>query len=128
LRILEPNAYSWLFKPWWQVDVVVPTLIRGLKDEDSGMRQGTAQALKEMGSDAKMAVNALTEALADDHVRFFAAEALGAIGPDAKPAFLALLKIANERHAEGKPFWWARNALMRIDANAVAQAGVPEDR
>jgi HEAT repeat protein len=110
-----------------QVNVVIPILIQGLKDENSSRRRGAAKAIKARGPDAKPAVNALTEALGDDELMFYAAEALGAIGPDAKSAFLPLLKIVNEMRAERKPFWWARDAMMLIDPKAVDQAKVPED-
>jgi HEAT repeat protein len=117
-----------LYKIDRRVDVVVPILVRGLKDENSTRRRGAAEALTGMGPDAKAAVNALTEALADDDLRFAATQALGAIGPGPKPATPALLKIVSERRSAGKPFWWARDALMKIDPQAVALAGVPEDR
>ena len=70
----------------------------------------------------------MTQALDDEDLMFFAAEALCAIGRDAKAAFPALLKIVNERCAARKPFWWARDAMLKIDPKAVAEAQVPEDR
>jgi HEAT repeat protein len=63
-----------LYKIDRRVDVVVPILVRGLKDECLARRRGAAEALKEMGPDAKAAVTALAEAvMEDDHLTVDAA-------------------------------------------------------
>jgi HEAT repeat protein len=70
-------------------------LITTLKDPDPNMRYWAARELgKSPGTDASVAVQALTEALADPDttVRSGAAYALGDIGPQAKSALPALNK------------------------------------
>ncbi len=80
----------------------VPTLIEALKDPDSDVGYGAAQALGRIGPEAKAAVPALIKALVDDPrntVRSHAAQALGQIGPEAKaavPALIEALKDENE--------------------------------
>jgi hypothetical protein len=56
----------------------VPTLIQALKDKDSHIRYQAANALDEIGSDAKNAISALNDAVKDEniHVRFAATKAL----------------------------------------------------
>jgi HEAT repeat protein len=80
----------------------VGELTQKLKDKDSDNRRAAAQALAEMGAEAKPAVGALTTALKDSDlfVRRFAAQALGEIGAEARdavPGLSALLKDTKEK-------------------------------
>jgi hypothetical protein len=79
----------------------VPDLIVALKDQDSGVRAGAAEALWSIGPDARDAVPDLTTALADPFadVRLNAVGALGEIGAPANcaiPAVNGLLKDRDE--------------------------------
>jgi hypothetical protein len=69
-------------------------LIRQLQDPDDDIRQDAARALGELGSEAKDAAPALTEALedADAEVRYRALKALSKIGFAEKTAVPALAK------------------------------------
>src|SRR5436309_7695832 len=80
----------------------IAELTQKLKDKDTDARRAAAQALAEMGAEAKPAVAALTAALKDSDlfVRRFSAQALGQIGADAKdavPALSAILKDNKEK-------------------------------
>ena len=74
----------------------MPALIKALKDDDCKMRRGAADAVGEIGPEARDAVPALINALKGDgySVPLSAAHALGAIGPEAKEAIPALTEIA----------------------------------
>jgi HEAT repeat protein len=69
----------------------VPALAQALGDTALAVRLGAAQALAEIGPDAKQAVQPLITALADPAVRRDAVEALAAIGPDALVSLLGAL-------------------------------------
>ena len=76
------------------------------------MRRKAAEALGQIGPDAKSAVPALTSALTggmkkdmnDAEVRTAAAVALGGIGPDAKSALPTLTAIAEAKKGKDKTF------------------------
>jgi HEAT repeat protein len=80
----------------------VSELTQKLKDKDTDNRRAAAQALAEMGAEAKPAVSALTASLKDSDlfVRRFSAMALGKIGADAKdavPSLSAILRDGKEK-------------------------------
>jgi HEAT repeat protein len=87
------------------------------KGTDADVRRKAAEALAELGPEARLAVPVLIAALKDNEVRVQAAVALGAIGPDAKSA-LPALKTASElkgnRNREFKQA--ASQALRKIQA------------
>jgi HEAT repeat protein len=75
-------------------DEDVPTLIKELHARNADRRLKAAQALTNLGPDAKDAVPALIHALKtdrDSRVRIWAANALGRIGPAAKDGVPALI-------------------------------------
>lgn len=78
--------------------IVVPVLIKVLKDSDSSVRNNVVGVLAEIGPEAKAAVPSLIEALKDQYrgVRMGAALALGKIGPEAKAAVPALIEALND--------------------------------
>ena len=72
-------------------------LVQALKHKQWYVRQSAAEALGEIGSEAKKsAVPALIQLLKDDSstVRYRAAKVLGQIGPEAKAAVPVLLPVA----------------------------------
>ncbi len=70
----------------------VPKLIKQLKNKDKVFRADAAKALRDLGAEAKDAVDALAGAMRDQmwNVKSFSAEALSRIGPDAAEAVPAL--------------------------------------
>ena len=95
-------------------------LAKLLKDKDPDVRRNAAEQLKEMGKQAKPAMNALIQALKDDKdlfVRRFAAKALGAIGIDAKVAVPALTTALHDGERDGKP------ELSEAAVEALGQMG-----
>jgi HEAT repeat protein len=73
----------------------IPDLIDALRIPDKQMRVEAAQALWDLGPEAKAAVPALIEALQDqdEAVRVSVILTLGIMGPDAKAAIPALKRI-----------------------------------
>jgi HEAT repeat protein len=83
----------------WQVKAQENTsqvngLVRRLQSQEADVRISAADALGQIGPEAKEAVPALIAALKDQeqNVRNFAANTLGQIGPEAMPALIAALK------------------------------------
>ena len=76
----------------------VPALVRILRDTDDEVRAWAAEALGEIGPEAKVAIPALMKALGDSKggVRLCAARALGRVGPEAKAAVPALIKALGD--------------------------------
>jgi HEAT repeat protein len=81
--------------------VAVPALVQALKDEDSLVRAGAADALGRIGSRAASAVPALVEALRDERmiVRASAAMALKRMGPAAAFAVPALTRALRDDYS-----------------------------
>jgi HEAT repeat protein len=75
----------------------IPPLIEGLKDEDPGLRAGSAKALGGMGPAARTAIPALVENLShsDAEVRREVVDALGLIGAETIPALRKALAAAD---------------------------------
>lgn len=83
-------------------------------DRTAFLRAKAAQALGQMGANAKSAVPALVEALRDNSVRIDAATALGEIGPAAKPSAQALRDAIGGKGAKkDKAFSQAVNQALR---------------
>ncbi len=76
----------------------IQALLNAVGDEDEYVREAAADALGEMGPEAKDAVPALIQTLGDgdEHVRRAAADALGEMGPEAKEAVPALLQALED--------------------------------
>lgn len=76
----------------------VPKLIKQLKNKDKVFRADAAKALRDLGAEAREAVDALAGAMRDQmwNVKSFSAEALARIGPDAAEAVPALQKAIHD--------------------------------
>src|SRR5260370_15369957 len=111
----------------------VGKLTQELRDKDSDNRRAAAQALAEMGAEAKPAVGALTAALKDTDlfVRRFAALALGEIGADAKdavPGLSALLKDTKEKKEVQEAAALALGKIGPAGVNALIAAVKDHDK
>lgn len=84
----------------------IPAFSRALNDEDERIRQISAQALTEIGSEAADAVSALIPGLEDEDkaVRWAVAQALAAIGPAAESAVPSLTTALDDE------YWRVRQA------------------
>jgi len=84
--------------------LVVPALLKRLKDEEGDVRVRAAEALIKIAPEkhAATALGALTAALKDSDmlVRILAAETLGKLGPRAKEASTALAAAAQDPERE----------------------------
>ncbi len=110
----------------WRIDrhsAAVPALITCLNDQEPGRRMIAAEALKEIGADARAAVTPLCHALQDekDYVRRTAAQALGKIGDET--AVPALLDALGER---SRLRVHAAEALWRINQHPLAMPTLAE--
>ena len=86
------------------------------KNAETSVRRKAAEALGKIGSDAKDAVRALTDALKDREIRTEAAISLGEIGPGAKAAVPALSAGAAEKGKDKVFKKAAADALKKIQA------------
>ena len=95
---------------------VVPVLNDALKDENVDVRWRAANALGDIGPEAKDSVPALIDALKDKNspVRGGAAFALGSIGPEAKDSVPALIDALKDSRVRSN----AASALGGIGAEA----------
>jgi eukaryotic-like serine/threonine-protein kinase len=100
------------------VPAEVAQLMGGLDSSDAGARWRSAEALGNLGNDARSAVPALVQLLDDrqEEVRWRAAEALGKIGPAARGAVSALARTAG---GSGLPATEAAKALGKIGPGAA---------
>jgi HEAT repeat protein len=95
--------------------LAVSFLIGSLKDRDKDCRQVAAQALGDIGSEAKSAVSDLIIAIKDENenIRRSAARSLGKIGPEAKAAMAALIGALEDQHEH----------VRKAVANAIGEIG-----
>jgi HEAT repeat protein len=98
-------------------------LVQALKEGDDPTRARAAQALGDLGPDAREAVPALRAALRDEYemVRENAAEALGDMGPAAKLAVPELISTMRDSVVPVREA--AKEALRKIAPAAAAKAG-----
>ena len=82
--------------------VVIPLLLKGLRDTDAGVRTVAATYLGIIGQDSEGTVNALIAALKDEDpaVRVAAATALGAFPQRADVVIPALRRATGDRDAD----------------------------
>jgi len=113
-------------------------LIRDLKNPDEQVRYQAAEALKQMGPEAKDAVPALIATLQDkkvkaagSSVRYEAAEALGEIGAPAAnkaiPALRAMLRDRQERSDIQAAAWAALMKIYRKDPDPKVRMNAAEN-
>lgn len=102
----------------------VPKLIKQLKNKDKVFRADAAKALRDLGAEAKDAVDALAGAMRDQmwNVKSYSAEALARIGPDAAEAVPALQRAIHDPDARVKKAVCL--ALGKI--GSAAETAVPE--
>jgi HEAT repeat protein len=95
----------------------IPSLIKGLGNDDARVRRWSAHALSEMRDAGKEAIPALIETLQDQDsaVRAMAVAALGAMGPSAKAAIPAATKLIRDNRVVRRS---AAVALWYIDHQA----------
>jgi len=93
----------------------MPALIKALADRDGDVRSWAAQALGEIGSDAKAAVSALVNLLknSDEGSRNSSCIALGNIGPAARDALPTLKNALKDPSRDVRQF--ARRAIEQIE-------------
>ena len=98
----------------------IPILTELLKDEEANVRLHAAQALRNLGPEAKPAIPALIGSLKDEHgmVRAQAAWTLGKIGPEAKPAIPVLTELLKDEGPLVR--LGAAEALVEIDSQTKA--------
>jgi HEAT repeat protein len=116
----------WRIEPAERNDkVLVPALVKALRDADARTRQRAAIVLSVLGRRARGAVPALVTALKDQdpRVRGSAASALAAIGPEARVAIPALREALKDTTDYVRRS--ARQALQKIDPEAAKNAGKP---
>jgi HEAT repeat protein len=92
----------------------LPALIKATADCDTAVRSWAAQAIAEIGPEAKGAIPALIKLLSDpeEGPRIGSCIALSGIGPAAKEAIPALNNTLNDPSKDVRQF--ARNAIDRI--------------
>src|SRR5262249_7674860 len=107
----------WLASPSAAADL--EGLLRDLKAKDPDLRRAAASGLRDLGAEAKPAVDALVKALKDEDlfVRRFSAQALGEIGPEADGAVSARSSALRDR--EKRVVEAAAHALGKFGSAAV---------
>src|SRR5439155_813999 len=97
----DPQVRLMVAEAIWKVEkptpgVIMPTLLRGLKDKDAEVRIAACRVIGLLGAKGKNAVPPLIDALKDKDqlVTMNAVVALGDIGPVARDAAPALLQLA----------------------------------
>ena len=102
--------------PKMDIRQAMRALIRATGDFDSNVRAWSAQALGEIGPDAKEAVPVLIKLVGDpsEGSRNSGCIALGKIGPAAKDALPALQKALNDPSKDVRQF--AKSAIGKIQA------------
>ena len=104
--------------------VVIPTLVRALKDPD--LSNDAMTAFSNFGSQNKEAVPALTELLrdTDPHARRVAASVLANFGPDAGASLVSLRELLNDEDVSVRLA--AAEALWKINQDAEAVVAIRE--
>jgi HEAT repeat protein len=118
------------------LDVVVPAVLHGLRDQDPTVRYQCARAIGELGAYApEEAVDGLLKALNDPHppVRRYAAESLGRVGRRGLTALEALERCERDPREESlvrNAARFARLSLLRYrDGDPDAEGtGDPGDQ
>jgi len=105
---LSALAGGWYDRSWARLDIspALPALVVALQDSEANVRGWSAQAIGEMGADAKGAVPDLITLLSnpDEGSRNSACIALRGIGPGAKPALPALKKSLSDPSKDVRQF------------------------
>lgn len=105
---LSVLAGSWYDPSWPRLDIrrALPALVVALQDREPNVRGWSAQAIGEIGADAKGAVPELITLLSnpDEGSRNSACIALRGIGPAAKPALPALNKSLSDPSKDVRQF------------------------
>ena len=105
---LSVLAGGWYDSSWPKLDIrpALPLLVAALQDRESNVRGWSAQAIGDIGADAKSAVPDLITLLSnpDEGSRNSACIALRGIGPAAKPALPALNKSLSDPSKDVRQF------------------------
>ena len=105
---LSVLAGGWYDSSWPKLDIrrALPALVVALQDSDANVRGWSAQAIGDIGADAKSAVPDLITLLSnpDEGSRNSACIALRGIGPAAKPALPALNKSLSDPSKDVRQF------------------------
>ena len=105
---LSVLAGGWYDSSWPRLDIrrALPALVAALQDSESNVRGWSAQAIGDIGADAKSAVPELITLLSnpDEGSRNSACIALRGIGPAAKPALPALNKSLSDPSKDVRQF------------------------
>jgi HEAT repeat protein len=97
----------------------VAILARELQSDDVEQRYDAAKSLEQLGPNALLAVNELSNALSDDElkVRYRAAKALSRMGPPAAAAVPSLAVALQDPERDVR--YYAAKALYKIDNDAA---------
>lgn len=100
------------------INTTVPTLVKGLKDEEWIVRREAAESLGQMGLSAQNVIPELIEALTDENkdVRKKVAWALGKIGAESAEAALALVETMKDTNNDVR--YWGAWALGELGPKA----------
>jgi HEAT repeat protein len=100
----------------------VPVLIQALKGSDKAVHEAAIAALGKIHSEPETVIPLLIPYLDDENVNDEAADALANYGRLAKPAVPKLIPLLKARDKDAREA--AQKALVKIDPEAAAQAGV----
>ncbi len=115
-KLIRTGVDSYAIDQAAKIDIrqALPELIKATADFDTGVRSWAAQAIAEIGPEARDAIPALIKLLSDpeEGPRIGGCMALSRIGPEAKEAIPALNKTLNDPSKDVRQF--ARNAIDKI--------------
>ncbi len=100
----------------------VPALIEALKGKDSRLHEAAIQSLGKIRSEPEKVIPLLIPYLEDDNLDVAAAKSLSEFGSLAKPAVPKLLPLLHAKDDDDRAA--ARDALLKIDPDAAAKAGI----
>lgn len=103
----------------------VPRIIKLLVEKSPGVQEAAVSSLGKIHSEPETVIPLLIRCLDDDRINAQAASALGEFGSLAKPAVPKLLPMLQARDKDDRRA--ARDALLKIDAEAAAKAGVRQN-